>query len=193
MSKSNVVVYTSINTYLTANNKPLGFVQEIEIEDVVVDEQKYTDITLYRLANDSEDVINEMRFKSFTFKMFNSLQEYTRICFGGKEEVAGYVSPEANVISFKMSLSAKIDGGKTDLLKQKIVIRAKSFMYSNNICAEEADFTDEEDFKNLINILKKNQEAVKSKPPAAILPASEQTPDEVEHAKKKDKKKKKSK
>lgn len=176
MNKSNFdyntpTVYTSLNTYLAVNNEPLGFVQEIEIEDIVIDDEKFTDIILHRLVNDREEIINTMRFNTFSFKILNS-----PLGFMGEdknEKIRGYYSSEANVIGFKMHLSAKAENNPTDLLKQKITIRARSFMYYNDLknvgAFGEINLPDDTDFKNLVNILKKNQEA-KTEVPSVVLP-----------------------
>lgn len=144
------VVFTSANTCLMANDISLGFVQSIVIEDVVVDGEKYSDITLHRYVNDCEYVINEMRSGPFTFSVANQVwnpNEKTG------PRIGGYYSPEAEVVSFKMNLFAKNDM----LLEQFIVIRAKSFKYVADVRVMPTKVTETEDFKNLIEILKKNQ------------------------------------
>jgi len=152
-------VFTSITTRLYVNDKPLGFVQSIDIEDTLVNNEKYTDITLCRIANDCDDVINDMRMAPFIFKMTNTFWMPNPL--QAREEIGGYYAPEAEVISFKMSLKVKPPESENDILQQIIVIRAKSFTYVKDIGLDGTRTIEEEDLKNLIKILKKNQEAAK--------------------------------
>lgn len=157
----NNVVYTSTNTYISVNDNVLGFVQSIEIEDKTINGEKVTDITLHRLVNDHEDVINDMRKGTFVFKLYSSANPQG---YAHTEHMSGYLASEAEVVGFKMYLSAKLSE-EVQLLEQTIIIRTKLLVHTHDI--NSVKLTEEEDLKNLIEIIKKNQEA---KVPAVVLP-----------------------
>lgn len=152
MNQDIVVIFTSTNTHIAANNNTLGFVQSVEVEDVNESGEKYTKITLHRLVNDNEDIINDMRSAPFSFKIFN-------VSTGG-----GYITPEAEVIGFKMHLAAKKDANPVEFLEQTIVLKTKSFLYVQDTRSEEMKAAEENDLVNLINIIKTNQAKNVTKP-----------------------------
>ncbi len=153
----NVTVFTSTTVGLSVNDKPLCLVQSFETEDVVTPEEgRTTYIKIHRHVNGAEDVINEMRTAPFMFKVYNL------------ETNNGYLTYKAEVTSFKMSLQAA-----SGLLKQEIVVRASAFNYTLDVRSSYLVEKEVEDFQNLIEILKKNQE--KSRVPSAFLPAEDGT------------------
>ena len=159
-----VIIFTSTNTNITANNNPLGFVQAVDVEDTKdVSGEKYTSIVLHRLVNDNEDVINDMRSGPFLFKILNA------------STGSGYIATEAEVIGFKMHLAAKKDINPVEFLEQTITIKAKSFLYVPDARSVEMKMTEETDLVNLIKIIKENQAKSVSK---AVLPTEIAVPDE---------------
>jgi hypothetical protein len=160
--KPAVVIFTSSNVSLKANDNTLHFVQRVEVEDVLdpVTNEKYTNITLHRLVNDQEDVINDMRSGKFSFKIMNSSTN------------GGYISDDAEVSSFRMELTADLSPSPTELLSQKIVIKAKSFVYVSDARSESFKAMEKEDLENLIAVLKQNQEKALREKVAAVLPRS---------------------
>ena len=135
--------FTNANTYISANNRVLGFVQEIDVEDFIDERgEKFTHITLRSLVGGHEEAVNDMRSGPFSFKIINNSS-------GG-----GYIAPIAEIRSFKMHMVAHKDD-RPDFFEQIIIIKTKSFLYSK--LAKDTVIVEQEDYKNLINILKENQ------------------------------------
>lgn len=143
------VVFTSTNTSITINNNQLDCVQTIDVEDAINSYgDKYTNITLTRLASDNDHIINDIRSAPFVFKVFNSAT-------GG-----GYISQKSEVVAFKMHLAAKKDDSYLEFLEQVIVIKAKSFVYGSDIRSDEMKIEENKDLVNLIDIINENKAKV---------------------------------
>lgn len=159
-----IAVFTNTNVHIRANDNPIRFIQKVDIEDKIdSNDDKYTYITLFRLANEDEEVINDMRNSKFSFKLCNC------------ETNSGYVSQEAEVISFKMSLDVKKDINPVEFLNQIITIKTKSFIYVKDVRSETLKNMEKDDLENLKKIIKEQQQ----KKYTAVLPAVELKKDTV--------------
>jgi len=151
--------FTSANTVILVNDKSLGGVHKLAVYEGEYEGKKGTFVTLNRYIIGNDELVNDMRSAEFTFKLLNNTSS------------AGYVSPSAEMMSFRMELS-KEDDGKELLLEQVLVIKASSFLYSEDARSAGMKATEEEDLKNLISILKENQAKVVSR---AASPTEEVT------------------
>ncbi len=117
------------NTIVTINDMPIGFVQSVFIEDVKTEKEYYTLIKLKRFVDDTliEDPVDKHRTGSFTIKFINN------------KTACGYVSYDAEVLSFTLQLDASEE---LALLTQEVVVKAKRFVYTSN--TNEAGLTEEE-------------------------------------------------
>lgn len=182
--------FTSDNILLLVNDKPLGGVSSLVVKDFKEPTGAFSRINLNRVVFDgTQEVVELMRTQRFSFKLMN------------RTSSSGWVALDAELESYEMMLSVE-DG----ILHQNLVVKTPSFVYAENVSAEYITAKEEEDLRNLIEILKKNQEAVK-KPetgfikygvPPAVLPNNEVSQDWLnniensnEPIKGKDKKKKK--
>lgn len=154
--------FTSANIYLLVNDHLLGGVNTVTVKDFKEPTGPYTRISMDRVVFDgTQDTVELMRTQRFSFKLMNNTTQ------------SGWVALDAELESYEMSLSTE-----SGILYQHLVIRTSSFIYSENISEEHIAAKEEEDLKNLIEILKKNQTAAKKPegfikygvPPAAVLP-----------------------
>jgi hypothetical protein len=181
MEKVNVSIFTSKNAAILVNDKPLEFVQAVDVEDIYNDGEKYTAITLRRFANDNDDQINKMRSGPFSFKICNEQHLEYQTC-------GGYVALHAELVSFKMHLSVNDDVEKVNLLEQTIIIKARSFIcVSNTLSDVFYSSAEKEEFDKLVSILKQNQEK-DNRQNVVVLPAEDIKADNVKKAKKNKKK-----
>lgn len=137
-----VVVFTSSNVLISANDNPLGTVQTVDIEDRRDERGSYTQIVLNRLVSGAENMINDMRAAPFIFKIFNMTNN------------SGYVAQEAELTGFKMSLKAKKDASPIEFLEQILTIRATNFVYVDDVRSITAKTIEKADVENMIKILK---------------------------------------
>ncbi len=166
----NVVnTFTSANVCLKVNDSNIGFVQRLEICDVVDNQtfEKYTKIVLHRFVNDHEEIINNMRLDKFSFSMINSTAG----------AYSAYTSSDAEVIGFQMELDAVGTTMTTNILKQMITIKAKLFTFVDSEQIAKLAEKEKEDLNDLIAILKANQnKTTKESVPTATLPILKNTP-----------------
>lgn len=141
------VIYTTSNLILQANGSALGFVQSVDVEDFIDPKTnaKYTRIILLRLANNFDEIINDMRAGKFEFKLFNN------------ETNCGYFANEAEVIGFKMRMAAKTEPSNFDFLTQTITIKTSSFVFVKDVRSEIFKNIEKNDIENLKKIIKDNQ------------------------------------
>ena len=156
---SALFTFTSANTVVLVNDKALSGLFKIDIYDE--SDKGICNIMLRRHVIGDDDLINEMRVGGdFSFKLLNNTSS------------AGYVSDAAKIKSFHMVLS-KEDDGKELLLEQTLVVTTSSFLYSSDARSAGMKATEEEDLKNLINIIKENK--AKANVNRAVLPSEEVT------------------
>ena len=163
--------FTSANILLLVNDQPLGGVSGVAVKDFKEASGNFTRISLNRVVFEgTQDLVELMRTQRFTFKLMNTTTS------------SGWYAPDAELETFEMTLSVE------DILHQNLIIKTATFAYGSDISAEYLAATEEEDLKNLIEILKKNPEAAKT--PAAVLPEDlfSMEPEEKKKKKKKNKK-----
>lgn len=182
-------VFTSTNVLVLVNDQPFGAVNNLVIKDCKDLTGKFTRISMARVVlAGSQDLVELMRTQKFSFKVMNY------------ETSGGWVSLDAELESYEMSFDTEENNY---FLYQHLVVKTPSFAYAENITAEHLAAKEEEDLKNLIEILKKNQAAVR-KPetgfvkygvPPAVLPddydGQPEKADDIVFPEKKDRKKKK--
>lgn len=146
--KKEYCTFTSATVTLFVNDQVLGGVNDLVVEDFKGPTGKITRITLNTFAGFSQDVIELMRNKRFSFRLMNSTTS------------SGWISLDAELESFKMTLTVE------DVLHQRLVIATPTFVYGTDIRAEALATKEKEDLENLINIIKENQTKVGK----AVLP-----------------------
>lgn len=137
--------FTGANVSLLVNDLYLGNVNNVIVEDYKEwDYTLTTRIKLNIIAFDrSQDLVEFMRKNKFSFKIMNNTTS------------SGWLAYNCEVEQFNMELSTNEESD--GLLHQYLVIKTTSFNYTNDVRGESLAVKDQEDFENLIKILKENQ------------------------------------
>lgn len=152
-SKVKYNTFARTNVELYANEMYLGGVNTLEVQDYPKD--NLTRITLQLVATDNQYAVEDMRRLNFSFKIINSSTH------------KGWLASNCLLEKYYMKLSALDVNG---ILEQTLVITTNSFVYRHDLYPQPASGKEEEDYKNLIAILKANQGKSAQEKNVVILP-----------------------
>jgi hypothetical protein len=131
--------FAGLNTTILINGKMLDGIQELNIYDL--DNSTY--IELERVVFDENELVDTMRCgAAFSFVLMNNLNS------------SGYKADNCSINKFNMTLSMN---AKEQVLRQKITIKAYSFVFRKDVRTEEMKKAELEDYKYLTGIIKENQ------------------------------------